>query len=171
MRTIKRPTLENLAAQRGLDIEYCDDLPDAVCGFLDPSPDPQYIRISTRHPQWQQRFTIAHELAHHDCMHDGKCRQTLPEFMHGEWKNAFVAEQIAWLKDSVTNVFTEEHEADLVACVLLAICGEHGVMRTVFENYPHKAMWCGLNTLCIPLFRPHWIVKALVNRVFRFRLS
>ncbi len=56
-----------VAARCGLAIQYRDDLPAQVAGFLYRGPLWDVIVVNALHPHVRQRFTIAHQIGHRWC--------------------------------------------------------------------------------------------------------
>lgn len=54
----------SLAASRGIEITMCP-LPDKISGILHKFPGRSYLYLNSTHYPERQRFTVAHEIAHH----------------------------------------------------------------------------------------------------------
>ena len=57
--------LDKIAGSLGVDVKY-EDLDDDVSGFLLVNHKGKTIVINENHPRNRQRFTMAHEIGHHE---------------------------------------------------------------------------------------------------------
>src|ERR1700722_6232149 len=108
-------TIQHLADHCQLAIEYVDDLPLEVPGYLDPSPIPRFIAIDRRLSRNEQVFTIAHEIAHF-VLHHGKPRRNYyPFILERHPDNQFLAQVLALMRRYIKLHTHRDWEADLWA--------------------------------------------------------
>ncbi len=156
--------VHDFAAYFGLSIEYRDDLPDGVCGFLDPHPDPRYIAVNARMPEFDQMFTVAHEIGH--LILTGCPRW--PRLLDKRWRYFPLDYWARFSRKILYGRIGQELLADMVALFLMAGCGHRTELLAVLERYPNKGPWF-LFVVVTSLVRnlpklPYILVRRLLNR-------
>ena len=140
---MKRPkrTLFERVEYFGLTTEYADDLPDKICGYLDPSKDARFIMINRNHPRSEQNFTIAHELAHYIHHHGKGCFPLI--IMLIRMLKAFSS--FKWASNSIDRLrqFRSglmEGEANFIAMCTLIHCDAMDDVNDYLKRHPEKKM-------------------------------
>jgi len=136
-----RPTVFDAARYYDLDVEYTADLPESVCGCLGLGDEPRFILINASHPVAEQRFTIAHEIAHY-LFHDHWPRRHYRHwFLSREWQSPRLAELSRRTRRALPIILTKENEADLWAMGLLVQLEDIDALRAYLSRNPKRTAW------------------------------
>lgn len=158
--------LKDSAAYLDLHIEYVAELPDNVCGFLEPGPDPRYVFINARKPHSDQAFTIAHELAHYVLHFDRPPRNIQPWYLNIQWKSERMSKFSQKINRSVRRGCGREFQADLWAFLLLWRIGAADDLIAIAEIYPKKRPLFWLTRAGVICFGMTRIIKSFFRRLF-----
>jgi hypothetical protein len=172
MNTVSGFTVFDIAKDLGLAIEYSADLPPSVNGSLDPSEEPRFILVNANQPDFEQRFTIAHEIAHY-LMHHNRPRRRYPHwFTDRKWNFKPLREISQRTRRAKSMIFTREWEADRWAVGLLVQLGDMKTLRAYLNRHPEKTKWSVIITGTIALHAlprlPAIFLKKLL-KLFRIR--
>jgi hypothetical protein len=130
--------LQSLVEHLSLKIEYLNDLPDNVPGFLQPGEDPRFIFVNARMSRSDQAFTITHELAHY-VMHVGRppCYY-LPRYLNWLRRSERTKDIADTTERFMRRKFNIEWQADLWGFIMLWQIGAVDDLLALKEAYPEK---------------------------------
>jgi hypothetical protein len=157
----KKLTLKQITDHCGLAIEYVDDIPSTVPGYLDESRSPRFIAINHSLSPNEQLFTIAHEIGHF-VLHHGKARRYYHSFILDRHpNNPFLDRFLAILRRYARIHYNRDWEADGYAILLLVGLGETEALATYLEHHPENkwwavaaSLWWNYRFLCsLPIYR------------------
>jgi len=131
--------LSRFAEYFDLQIEYVDDLPDNVPGFLQPGLDLNYILINANKPRSDQVFTIAHELAHYVMHLNRPPKDFAPWYLKIQWENKWLSKFSRMASRWLRLKLTPEWQADVWAFIFLFHIGARDDLIAITEMYPKKS--------------------------------
>lgn len=135
----KRPiTLFDIAAHNGLQIEYATDLPATFQGCIPPGDDPRFILVNANQPIFEQRFTIAHEIAHYLLHHNRARRNYSNWYLRCRWNFWPLRLHQRCVRRWIFRHITEEFEADTWALSLLMHIGDKDTLEAYLKHHPEK---------------------------------
>jgi regulator of sirC expression with transglutaminase-like and TPR domain len=134
-------TVFDIARHLGLAIEYSADLPGQFYGQLEQRDEPRYILINSNQPEFEQHFTIAHELAHYVLHHNRPRRKISNWFLNRQWKIKRLDKACRVTKRFLPVMFHREWEADIWAMLLLLQISARDDLTKYIEHHPEKTGW------------------------------
>ena len=124
-----------------LTIEYSYELPDNCGGFLERSNEPRVIFINANHPQFEQTFTIAHEVAHYLIHHNRPPRKHSFWYIDRQWRSARLDKASRTMRRMFSRIVNSEFEADLWAFCLLWELGDIETLKAHWHHHPKHRLW------------------------------
>ena len=159
-------TVFDMAKDLGLAIEYSHDLPLNVRGLLDQRQEPLFILVNANDPEFEQRFTIAHELGHYFIHHNRPRRKHLSFLLDREWESHHMREICRYTRAQLAEIFSVEWEADLWGLGLLIQIGDVRTLKQYLNEHRAKIgpfILVLLSTLQRP---PPWLFQMWFHNVF-----
>ncbi len=121
-----------------LAVEYSHDLPASVHGFLHQSDEPRFILVNANDPEFEQRFTIAHEIGHYFIHHNRPPRTFFDSLLGREWQSRRLREVCQYLRHEFAAILNPEWQADLYATGLLIQLGDIQSLKAYLTYHPEK---------------------------------
>lgn len=140
----RRATIFDVAEYFGLRVEVVFDVPPDFAGCLIPSDATTLILINGNRPAHEQRFTIAHEIAHY-VLHPSRRPRTPSRWViRNPWNSHFAKVWSRAMRRWIHRTFTLEKEADLWAMSLLIRLGDTDALKDYIGSNPKRIGWLWL---------------------------
>lgn len=153
----------------GLEVKYTDDLPGQVYGMLDNSEEPRFIVVRSNLPEYEEIFTIAHELGHAVMHPSFKPRRIHSNwFVRQKWQSPILAKIARATRLECRKLITPEWEADLWAMLFLLWIGDVDNLKVYIKHHPEKTnLLLIAATVSIYKGAPR-VIKAKFQRMFHW---